>query len=102
MAKRKAKYTSTPISKMSKEDKEFFRDMLDTLKLFYRQREALFQICESQLKNWQPVYHVLQGEPEILRKADELFAVMYAGVASGKRDSFAQLSKDPLAKWRPN
>ena len=57
---------------MSKEDKEFFRDMFDTIKLLYCycQREALFVICERELKNWEPVWRVLQNDPEIIHKAD--------------------------------
>jgi hypothetical protein len=59
---------------------------------------------ELKAENWEPVYRILQNEPEIVQKADELFAVVYASIEAGKRDSgtLGQFSKDPLVKWKPN
>ena len=89
---------------MSKEDKEFFREMLDAVKLLYCQREALFVICEHELKNWEPVWRVLQNDPEIIHKADQAFSEMYGSIDAGSRNSelLAKVSKDPLTKWKPN
>jgi hypothetical protein len=59
------------MSNMSQADKKFFRQLLDILKRYHCQREALFQILHETTKNWEPVYRVLQGELEIVQKADQ-------------------------------
>jgi len=85
---------------MSKEDKEFFRDMFDTIKLLYCQREALFVSCERELKNWEPVWRVLQNDPDIIHQADQAFSEMYESIDAGSRDSelLAKVSKDPTSR----
>jgi hypothetical protein len=93
------------LSRMSAEDKVFFRRLLEILNLFHRQREALFQILRKlNAENWEPIYRIIQNEPDIVQSTDELFAAAYASIGDGKRDSetLEQFSKDPLAKWKPN
>lgn len=91
--------------RMSAADKAFFRQLLDILKLYNRQREALFQILqELKAENWEPIYRIIQNEPEIVQRTDERFAAAYASIGDGERDpeTLEQFSKDPLAKWKPN
>jgi hypothetical protein len=96
--------TNEPMSRMSDDDKEFFRTLIDTLRVFWSQREALFQICDSQLTgDWKSVYRIAQSEPEIVHKGDELFAELYASIEAGERDvePLKRLPKDDLGS-KPN
>jgi hypothetical protein len=68
--------------------------------VFWCQRDALFEICKSQLNNWEPVWRVLQGEPERIRRADELFAELYASIEAGMEKCHVNLGRSATALWR--
>ena len=94
----------SPMSHMSSEDKEFFSRLLDIIKRYHRQREALVQILREYCENWEPIYHVLQDDTQIVGKANELFAEMYESIGLGRRDSetLSKFSKELPIKARPN
>lgn len=105
MAAKKKRSTKLLMSELSEDDKEFFKQMIDVLHLFYRQRAALFAILyEQAAENWEPVYRIMQNDPEITKEADKEFAFFYESIGRGERSSAAlkQLSKDAVKKWKPN